>query len=145
MPVFFEDVNAGDDLPELVKPITQVQLVRYAGASGDFNPIHTVPAVAESVGLPGTIAHGMLIMAFAAQMLTDWAGAGAVRDLKVRFSGMAVPGESVVCRGKITSMSEEGGEALVHGRLTVKGEADDSLKLKGSFSAALPCRAGGKQ
>ena len=138
MAVFFDDVNPGDELPELIKPVTQVQLVRYAGASGDFNPIHTVPEVAEAVGLPGTIAHGMLIMAFAAQMLTDWAGAGAVRGLKVRFSGMAMPGESVVCRGRITTKAEEDGGSLVHGRLTVKGQADDSLKLKGSFSVALP-------
>jgi acyl dehydratase len=138
MPVFFEDVDSGDELPELVKPITQVQLVRYAGASGDFNPIHTVPEVAQSVGLPGTIAHGMLIMAFAGQMLTDWAGVGAVRDLNVRFSGMAKPGESVVCAGRITGKSEEGGEGLVQGRLTVKGQEDGSLKLKGSFSVALP-------
>jgi acyl dehydratase len=144
MAAYFEDVNSGDELPELVKPISQVQLVRYAGASGDFNPIHTVPEVAESVGLPGTIAHGMLIMAFAAQMLTDWAGAGAVRNLKVRFSGMAMPGESVVCRGRITGKAEEDGEALVHGRLTVKGQADESLKLKGSFSVALPRQADAK-
>ena len=138
MPVFFEDVDSGDELPELVKPITQVQLVRYAGASGDFNPIHTVPEVAESVGLPGTIAHGMLTMAFAGQMLTDWAGVGAVRNLSVRFSGMASPGESVVCAGRITGKSEEGGEGLVQGRLTVKDQEDGSLKLKGSFSVALP-------
>ena len=57
---------------------------------------------------------------------------------------MATPGESVVCRGRITGKSEEGGEGLVQGRLTVKGQEDDSLKLKGSFSVALPRRANGK-
>jgi acyl dehydratase len=140
MTVYFEDVNVGDELPELSKgPVTATQLVRYSGASGDFNPIHTVPDVAKSVGLDGIIAHGMLIMAFAGQLLTDWAGAGSVRQLKVRFSGMTTPGETVVCRGRITKKDEEGGEVLALGRLTVKG-TDDSLKLKGNFTVALPRR-----
>jgi acyl dehydratase len=140
MTVYFEDVNVGDELPELSKgPVTATQLVRYSGASGDFNPIHTVPDVAKSVGLDGIIAHGMLIMAFAGQLLTDWAGAGSVRQFKVRFSGMTAPGETVVCRGRITKKDEEGGEALALGRLTVKG-TDDSLKLKGNFTVALPRR-----
>ncbi len=139
MAVYFEDVNEGDDLPELVKgPISPVQLVRYAGASGDFNPIHTVPDVAKMVGLDGVIAHGMLIMAFAGQMLTDWAGVDSVRRLKVRFSGMTKPTETVVCRGTIKKKVEENGETLVEGRLTIKGKDDDSLKLKGDFTVSLP-------
>ncbi len=141
MAITYEDVSVGDELPELVKgPISEVQLVRYAGASGDFNPIHTVPRVAEEVGLDGVIAHGMLIMAFAGQMLTDWAGPGALRQFKVRFSGMTRPGETVVCRGRVTAVEEREGEGIVRGRLTVKGQADDSLKLKGDFSLALPRR-----
>ncbi|HEC21356.1 MAG TPA: dehydratase [Chloroflexi bacterium] len=139
MTVYFEDVNPGDELPELVKgPLTAIQLVRYSGAAGDFNPIHTVPEVAQSVGLPGIIAHGMLIMAFAGQLLTDWAGAGSVRKLKVRFSGMTLPGETLVCRGTVTEKAVEEAEALIGGRLTVKGKDDDSLKLKGTFIVALP-------
>lgn len=139
----FEDVNKGDEIPELVKgPLTQTDLVRYAGASGDFNPIHTVTAVAESVGLPGTIAHGMLLMAYAGQMLTDWAGPGAVRQFKVRFSGMTRPGDTLVCSGKVTSVEEVGGEGLARGRLTVKGLSDDTLRLKGDFTVVLPRRVG---
>ena len=138
--VYYEDVNEGDELPELTKgPITDTDLVRYSGASGDFNPIHTVPKVAEMVGLPGVIAHGMLIMAYAGQLLTDWAGPESVRRLNVRFSGMTIPTETVICRGRITKKVEENGETLVQGRLTVKG-TDDSLKLKGDFTVALPRR-----
>ncbi len=141
MEITFEDVSAGDDLPELVKgPISEVQLVRYAGACGDFNPIHTVPRVAEEVGLEGVIAHGMLIMAYAGQMLTDFAGPGALRRFKVRFSGMTRPGETVVCRGTVTAVEEGAGEGIVRGRLTVKGQSDDSLKLRGEFTLALPKR-----
>jgi acyl dehydratase len=138
MSVFFDDIAVGDELPALTKgPITDTQLVRYSGASGDFNPIHTVPKIAQMVGLDGVIAHGMLIMAFGGQFLTDWAGVGSVRQYKVRFSGMTKPTEQVVCRGQVTEKLEQNGEALVKGKLTIKG-MDDSLKLKGDFTVALP-------
>jgi len=138
MTLNLEDVSVGDVLPELKKgPVTETQLVRYSGASGDFNPIHSVPHVANEVGLDGVIAHGMLIMAFAGQVLTDWAGPGTVKQLKVRFSGMTKPGETVLCNAEVTEKSKE--DKTVSGKLTVKGE-DDSLKLKGSFTLSLPSR-----
>jgi acyl dehydratase len=141
MTLYYEDIEKGTELPELAKePVDQVQIVRYAGASGDFNPIHTVPEMAKMVGLDGAIAHGMLIMAFAGQLITDWAGAGKVRRLKVRFSGMTRPGEKVICRGEITGKDDSGEEPLVMGKLTVKGE-DDSLKLKGEFTVAVQRKA----
>ncbi len=141
MTLYYEDIEKGTELPELAKgPVDQVQIVRYAGASGDFNPIHTVPEMAKMVGLDGAIAHGMLIMAFAGQLVTDWAGAGNVRRLKVRFSGMTRPGEKVICRGEITGKDDSDEEPLVMGNLTVKGE-DDSLKLKGEFTVAVQRKA----
>jgi acyl dehydratase len=79
-------------------------------------------------------------MAFAGQLITDWAGAGKVRRLKVRFSGMTRPGEKVICRGEITGKDDSGEEPLVMGKLTVKGE-DDSLKLKGEFTVAVQRKA----
>jgi len=141
MAVYFEDLQEGSELPAMVKgPISQVQLVRYAGASGDFNPIHTVPDIAKMVGLPGTIAHGMLIMAVAGQFLTDWAGVAALRRFKVRFSGMTQPTEYLVCEGTVTRLEEADTEGLVHGRLTIKGKQDGSLKIKGEFTVAVPRR-----
>ena len=141
MTLYYEDINKGDELPELVKdPVTHTQLVRYSGASGDFNPIHTVPDVAKMVGLPNIIAHGMLIMGFAGQFITDWAGAGSMRRFKVRFSGMTNEKESVVCRGSVLEKSEVDGEYRVKGRFTVKGADDDSLKLKGDFEVAVESR-----
>ena len=142
---YFEDVQVGYKLPELVKgPVTPLALVRYSGACGDFNPIHTVPDVARSVGLDGVIAHGMLLMAYAGQMLTDWAEPSELRRFKVRFRGMTVPGESLRCEAKITKRIEDAtsGEARVEGRLTVTGVDDDTLKLKGDFEVALPRRSG---
>ncbi len=141
MTIYYEDVNVGDELPELSKgPITPTHLVRYSGASGDFNPIHTVPDVAKMVGLDGVIAHGMLIMAYAGQAIVNWAGDRSLRQFQVRFSGMTKPGETVVCRGSVTEKLEQDGECLVRGKLTVKGEGD-SLKLKGDFTVALPSRS----
>ena len=83
----FADVAKGDLLPEQTFPIRRVDLVKYAGASGDFNPIHWNERFAQSVGLPDVIAHGMFTMAEAARVVTDWAGdPGAVEEYTVRFS-----------------------------------------------------------
>ena len=87
--VYYEDVQVGDAVPKLVKPsLTHIQLVRYAGASGDFNPLHTDPKFGEMVGTGGIISHGMLIMGFVGQMLSDYVGPTALRKFGVRFKGM---------------------------------------------------------
>jgi acyl dehydratase len=80
-------VEKGTALPPLSLRVTRADLVRYAGASGDFNPIHWSDRVATSVGLPGVIAHGMLTMALAGRLITQWAGdPAAVRSYGVRFT-----------------------------------------------------------
>ena len=82
-----DGVQVGDELPAGTYPITRRDLVRYAGASGDFNVIHWNQRIATSVGLPDVIAHGMLTMATAARLVTDWAGdPGAVVEYGVRFT-----------------------------------------------------------
>ncbi len=87
--LYYEDVQVGDELPKLVKAsVTHLQLVRYAGASGDFNPLHTDPKIGELIGTGGIIAHGMLIMGFVGQMLSDYVGPTALRKFGVRFKGM---------------------------------------------------------
>src|SRR5438552_9061007 len=84
--LYYEDVQVGDTMPELVKPaLSHIQLVRYAGASGDFNPLHTDPKFGEMVGTGGIIAHGMLIMGFVGQLLSDYVGPAALRKFGVRF------------------------------------------------------------
>jgi len=123
--VRFADVSVGDALPEQVYHVRRVDLVRYAGASGDFNVIHWNDRVARDVGLPGVIAHGMLTMAKAAQALTDWlADPGAVLDLGVRFTRpVPVPDD------------DEGAELVVSGTITEKFE-DRRVKVE------LTARAG---
>ena len=100
--VYFEDVKVGDELPPLVKgPIEQIQLTRYAGASGDFNPIHQDDEFAKAAGMGGVFAHGMLSMGFVAQAVTDWAGVGRVRKISVRFAGLVRLGDVITCHGRV--------------------------------------------
>jgi acyl dehydratase len=106
--------SAGDTLPEQTYTVTRADLVRYAGASGDFNPIHWSDRVATSVGLPGVIAHGMYTLALAARALDTWAGApGRVQELSCKFTKpVVVPdddtGAEVLVRGTVANVTEEG-------------------------------------
>ena len=117
--------------------VTQAQIDAYADVSGDHNPIHINPEVARSVGLDGTIAHGMLSMAFAGQVLTDWlaASSGRVRfgRLRVRFQAMVRPGDILTCRGvlRASGASEAGKPQLAdvwienqRGERVLTGDAD---------------------
>jgi acyl dehydratase len=85
--IAYDDVEVGTELPSASFPVTRATLVQYAGASGDFNPIHWNERFAREVGLPDVIAHGMFTMASAARVVTDWAGdPGAVVEYGVRFT-----------------------------------------------------------
>jgi len=87
----FADVTVGAELPPVSYPVNRLSLVKYCGASGDFNFIHWNERIARSVGLPNVIAHGMFTMAQAGRYVTDWAGdAGAMVEFGVRFSAMVV-------------------------------------------------------
>lgn len=89
--VKYDEVEEGAQLPTQIYKVDRIDLVKYAGASGDFNPIHWRESFAKSVGLPDVIAHGMFTMAQAGRYVTDWLGdPGAVVDFGVRFSGMVI-------------------------------------------------------
>jgi acyl dehydratase len=109
-----DQLSTGDELPEQTYAVTRADLVRYAGASGDFNPIHWSDRVATEVGLPGVIAHGMYTLALAARALDTWAGGpGHVRELGCKFTKpVVVPdddtGVEVVVRGKVANVSDDG-------------------------------------
>ncbi|WP_346620153.1 MaoC family dehydratase [Blastococcus montanus] len=126
------DVAVGTELPELVVRVTRADLVRYAGASGDFNPIHWSDRVATSVGLPGVIAHGMFTMALAARAVTAWSGdPAALVEYHVRFGRpVVVPdddrGAEVTVRGKVGALLE-GRRARVD--LTVTSDGEKVLSL----------------
>ncbi|GAA3223654.1 MaoC family dehydratase [Actinocorallia longicatena] len=89
--VKYDEVEVGTEIPAVTYPVHRHNLVMYAGASGDFNPIHWNETTAKAVGLPDVIAHGMFTMAEGGRFVTDWAGdPAAVLDYGVRFSGMVV-------------------------------------------------------
>src|SRR5207248_9116647 len=91
MTVTYAETAPGTTLPTVTYPVTRLSLVKYCGASGDFNVIHWNERVARSVGLPDVIAHGMFTMAQAGRYVTDWAGdAGALAEFGVRFSAPVV-------------------------------------------------------
>ncbi|MFI9649838.1 MaoC family dehydratase [Streptomyces sp. NPDC052040] len=112
--IAYDTVEVGTELPAQTFPVTRATLVRYAGASGDFNPIHWNEKFAKEVGLPDVIAHGMFTMAEAARVVTDWVGdPGAVLEYGVRFTRpVVVPnddqGAVVEVSGKVAAKFDDG-------------------------------------
>jgi acyl dehydratase len=123
-------LTPGKELPGREFRVARADLIRYAGASGDFNPIHWSDRIAKDVGLPTVIGHGMLTMALAARLLTDWAGdPGAVVEYGARFSRpVVVPDDAdgvvVAVTGTITAVRDDG---LVDVELTVKADEQKVL------------------
>ena len=138
--VYFDDVKVGDELPPLVKgPIQQIQLTRYAGASGDFNPIHQDDEFAKAAGMGGVFAHGMLSMGFVGQVVTDWAGAGQVRKLGVRFAGLVRLKDTVTCRGRVLAKSSKDDVNLVDLEVWAENQKGEKV-VTGKSTVALPTR-----
>jgi len=135
----FAALAVGDVVAEREFPLTRDSLVRYAGASGDFNPIHYRDDVAAAVGLPGVLAHGMLTMGFAVQPVVDWAGdPGRVADYQVRFTRPVVvdpeQGALVTVVAKVGQLDESSTVARID--LTVK-LGDDTVLGKAQVRVAL--------
>jgi acyl dehydratase len=111
--IAFDDVHVGTEIPQRSFRLTREDLVRYAGASGDFNPIHWSERAAREVGLPDVLAHGMLTMATAGRLVTDWVGdPGAVVEYGVRFAApVPVPddglGAEIVVSGVVAKKLDE--------------------------------------
>lgn len=128
-----EQANEGDLLPSInLEAIAHMDLVRYAGASGDFNPIHTDPNKAVEFGLDGTIAHGMYIMGLLSRVVTNVASPKQIKSYGVKFRGMTTPGEQLVLGGKIKKIKDiEGTKTIIlsvdaknsEGEIKVSGEA----------------------
>lgn len=112
--VRFADVAVGDELPERSTTVDRAQLVMYAGASGDFNPIHWNEEFARAVGLPGVIAHGMFTMALVGRVVSEWVGdPGAVVRFSVQFRREVRPDEKVVAKGRVTEKDEATGTVRI--------------------------------
>ena len=132
-------LEVGQEIGSRTFKLTRDSLVRYAGASGDFNPIHYRDDFAQSVGLPGVLAHGMLTMGVAVQVAADWVGdAGKIVDYGVRFTKPvlvdAVEGATVVVTGKVGEIDAEAGEVrvdltVIYNETAVLGKAQARVRL----------------
>ena len=140
-PLFWEDVDVGTEIPPLVKNPTTLQLVRWAGASGDFYQIHYDKDFALGNALPGVIIHGALKSVWLGQLLGDWIGeGGTIKKYDCSYRGMDVPGDTLTCKGTVTKKYVEGEEHCVEcdiwlenskGERTTPGKAVVVLPPKG--------------
>src|ERR1700756_190089 len=94
----FEDIEVGDTAPVLSHTLTRADLIEYAGASGDFNPMHTDEVAAKEAGLAGVFGHGMFSAGLLATAIEKWLGVGSIKSLKVRFVKQTWPGEVLSTR-----------------------------------------------
>ena len=136
----WQDVEEGMDVPTLVKNPTTRQLVRYAGASGDFYEIHYDKDFAMGNNLPGPILHGALKNAFLGQLITDWIGeAGTLRRLSCQYRGMDQPGKPLYCKGTVTRKYVEEGRHLVDCDIWVE-DSEGQTTTPGRATVQLPSR-----
>jgi acyl dehydratase len=145
----FDAIAVGDAIPVYTAaPITRTQLVRYAGASGDFNPLHHDETFTRMIGMDNVIAHGMFIMGIAGEAITSWIDNRYLRKFSVHFLGMTQPVNlddfentkgraTITVRGKVIEKYEENGEKRIRCNIIAQ-DAHGSRKLTGFFVVALP-------
>ena len=140
--VRFENLEKGQEIGSLAVDLSRASLVRYAGASGDFNPIHWNERFAQSVGLSGVIAHGMLTMGTAVQLVSDWVGdPGAIVDYQTRFTKPVpvadapggenpdTPTNALTISGKVGALNEEERTARIDLTVTARDEEGKEQKV----------------
>ena len=138
--LYFDDVKEGDTGPEVRHELTRTDLVMYAGASGDFNPMHTDEVKAQEAGLPSVFGHGMFSAGLLATALTDFVGVGNLRNYKVRFVKQTWPGETLISKTTVTAKRSEDGRNLVDLECELANE-NGEVKVAGEAIAELPSRS----
>ena len=132
----FSGVTVGDEAPVLTHTLTRADLVQYAGASGDFNPMHTDEVAAKEAGMAGVFGHGMLSAGLLATALTNWVGVGSLTRYNVRFVKQAWPGEEFSTRITVTAKRTEGGLQLIDLDCSLANQ-DGEVKVAGEATAVL--------
>jgi len=127
----FDEVAVGDEGPAVSHKLGRTDLVKYAGASGDYNPMHTDEVAAQAAGLPSVFGHGMFSMGLLGRALTDWAGVGNLTNYRVRFTKQTWPGETLTTSIKVTDKREADGQKLVDVEIGLVNQ-DGEAKLAGS-------------
>ena len=137
---YFEDVLEDQQLPSFQNTITRTHIVKYAGASGDFNPVHHDEEFAKSVGLPSVFAMGLMHGGMLSRVLTEWAGDGCVRRYKIRFSSVVWPHDTLTFSGKVVRKYRSGGQDLVDCELQVANQ-NGERNIACQATVALPNRS----
>ena len=126
--LYFEEINAGDEAPPVIMAnISRTHIVRYAGASGDFNPIHHDEIYAIRAGNDRVFAMGMMTAGFLSHMITDWVGDGKLRRYKIRFGRQVWPGDTVTCKGRITRKYTEGGKDYLEAEVFAENQRAEKV------------------
>ena len=130
------EIKVGDSYSEMiVEDLTRTQIVQYAGASGDYNPVHSDEKfVTEVAGYPTVFAHGMLTMGMTGRMVTNYVGDGRLTYYGVRFVNQVWPGDTLTARAEIAAIREEDGETLVDLTISTTNQ-DENFVLTGSATA----------
>ncbi len=132
----FDQVKEGDTAPEQQHELTRTDLVIYAGASGDFNPMHHDEIKATAAGFPSVFGHGMFSAGYLAKALTDYVGAGNLRHYKVRFVKQTWPGDALTARCTVVRKRIENGARLVDLECSLV-DAKGEVKVSGEATAEL--------
>ena len=138
--LYFEDIFEGQDaLPLATPPITRTHIVKYAGASGDFNPIHHDELYAIRAGNDRVFAMGMMSAGFLSHMITDWVGDGKLRKYRVRFGRQVWPGDTITCRGKVLRKFSEGGKYYLEAEVFAENQKSEKV-ITGTIVAEVISR-----
>jgi acyl dehydratase len=138
--LYFEDVAEGDQAPERSRVLNRTDLVMYAGASGDYNPMHHDEVKAQAAGQPTVFGHGMFSMGFLGTAITDYVGVGNIRRFQVRFAKQTWPDEELRTAIVVTGKRTEGPDHLVDLDVRLNNDIGEE-KVVGSATAVLPSRA----
>jgi acyl dehydratase len=126
----YNAVSAGDEAPVVSHQLNRTDLVRYAGASGDFNPMHTDEVAAKEAGLPSVFGHGMFSMGLLGRAVTDWAGVGNLKVYGVRFTRQTWPGETLSTRIVVSGKEETVEGKIIIADITLSNQ-NGEVKLSG--------------
>jgi acyl dehydratase len=133
----FDQLHVGDEAPPLVvENLTRTHFVRYAGASGDFNPMHHDDTMAAKAGNPSVFGHGMLTAGLMARVLKDWFGPEALTRYQVRFSKQVWPGDTLTCTAVVTDLHDAGDHGVADCSISVTNQNGDTC-LAGTASARV--------
>ncbi len=149
--MYYDNVNVGDEMPVFTSgPLTRTNFVRYAGASGDFNPLHHDETFVKLFGMETVISHGMLVMGITGRAITEWIPQKYLKSFNVRFAGMTQPADvndmenttaraTVTVTGKVVNKAEENGEKIIECEIQT-ADANGEVKITGMVKAALPTK-----